>query len=325
MHPPFDRFRKPGSTAPAPAEPLSPGAPVARAGSVALVAKERRAQAILAGLDNLPTLPAIAMEVLQLAQNPNAQARDFEDVLRRDQALTAKVLRLVNSPFFALRHEVTSIPQAIVVLGMRTLRSVVVAAQTSRLLDKQLGPYGLVEGGMLMHSMSCATLTRLLAKRARMSSDVGEELFVGGLLHDVGKIILAPHVAGAQRDFDAAVAASGGDVVRAESDVLGVTHPAAGGAMARKWGLAASLVELIEAHHRPFDPAIDGRLAVVQTANALCNSFGIGRKNGPAPLPPEHELRLSLLGLGDDPGMLLKECRAAIDGLKSTFAELTRA
>ena len=308
----FDRFRKPGSPPPA-------------TSGVALVARERRSQAIMAGLDNLPSLPAITMEVLQLTQNPNAQAKDFEEILRRDQALTAKVLRLVNSPFFGLRREVTSIPQAIVVLGMRTLRSVVVAAQTSRLLDKQLGPYGLAEGGMWAHSMSCATLTRLLAKRAKLPGDLGEELFVGGLLHDVGKIILAPHVAGVQREFDAAVHASGGDVVRAENEVLGMTHPAAGGAMARKWGLAASLVALIEGHHQPFDPGLDARLAVVQMANTICNALGVGRTSGPLPPPADHPLRLALIGLGDEPDAVLEACRIAIDGLQATLAEMSRA
>lgn len=322
----FDRFRKPGTPEPAPARAAASGSSVPRASAaqVAVVARERRAQAILAGLDNLPTLPAVALEVLQLAQNRNAQASDFEEVLRRDQALTAKVLRLVNSPFFGLRREIVSIPQAIVVLGMRTLRSVVVAAQTSRLLDRQLGPYGLAPGGMWIHSMSCATLSRMIARRTRLASDLAEELFVGGLLHDVGKIILAPHVAGVQAEFDAAVRAAAGDVVRAETDVLGVTHPAVGAAMARKWGLAATLVDLIEGHHEPFEPGLDARLAVVQVANGICNELGVGRKDGPAPAPADRGLRLAVLGLADGAAALMTEARAAVDGLQGTFAEMAR-
>ncbi len=323
----FDRFRKPGTPEPAPPRPAVSvtSVPRASAAQVAVVARERRAQAILAGLDHLPTLPAIAMEVLQLSQNRNAQARDFEGILRRDQALTAKVLKLVNSPFFGLRREIVSIPQAIVVLGMRTLRSVVVAAQTSRLLDRQLGPYGLVEGGMWMHSMSCATLARLIARRTKLASDLAEELFVGGLLHDVGKIILAPHVAGVQAEFDAATRAAGGDVVRAETDVMGITHPAVGAAMARKWGLGGTLVELIEGHHERFEPGMDARLAVVQLANGLCNELGVGRRGGPAPAAPDRELRLALLGLPDGTSDLMAEARAALDGLQGVFAEMARA
>lgn len=312
----FDRFRRPGA---------APGATVpAATAQPAVVARERRAQAILAGLDNLPTLPAIAMEVLQLAQNRNASAKDFEEILRRDQALTAKVLKLVNSPFFGLRREISSIPQAIVVLGMRTLRSVVVAAQTSRMLDKQLGPYGLADGGMWMHSMSCATLARNLAKRVKVATELGEELFVGGLLHDVGKIILAPHLAGVQAEFDRAVTAAGGDVVRAENDVLGATHPAIGGAMARKWGLSGVLVGLIEGHHAALDPALERGVLIVQVANDLCHALGVGRRAGPRPLPADHALRLAILGLGDQAERVLEESRLALGDLQGMFTELAR-
>jgi len=319
----FDRFRNPAKAAPTPAAPGTDTAPPPGGPRVALVARERRAQAILASLDNLPTLPAVATEVLHLAQSPTASARDFEEILRRDQALTARVLKLVNSPFFGLRRAVTSIPQAVVVLGMRTLRSVAVAAQTSRLLDRPLGPYGLAEGGMWMHSMSCASLTRVVARRARFGPDCVEELFVGGLLHDVGKVILAPYVAQAQADFDRAFAA-GKDVVAAESEVLGVIHPDVGGAMARRWGLSAGLVELIEGHHRAFEPGYEPRLVVVQVANELCNQLGVGRRAGPAAAPPDHRLRLAALGLAGDADALREESRAAIAGLESAFRELAR-
>jgi putative nucleotidyltransferase with HDIG domain len=320
----FDRFRKPAASA-TPSRPAGAGAgtDVALSPKVALVAKERRAQAILASLDNLPTLPAVAMEVLRLSNDATAQASDFESLLRRDQALTAKVLKLVNSPFFGLRNPVTSIPHAIVVLGMRTLRSVVVAAQTSRLLDKQLVPYGFDDGGMWKHSMSCASLTRVLAKRATMGPDTLEELFVGGLLHDVGKVILAPHVAGAQAEFDR-VRAACGDVVRAEHDVLGTTHPEIGGAMARKWGLSASLVELIEGHHRPLAEGADRRLLVVQTANEVCNQLGVGRKAGPAEPTAEFIPRVEALGLVHDVTGILEESRQAIESLDGAFRELAR-
>jgi putative nucleotidyltransferase with HDIG domain len=318
----FDKFRKPPSgLTPRPTSGVSAAVVPPQ---VSLVAKERRAQAILASLDNLPTLPSVAMEVLRLARNPNAQASDFEEILRRDQALTARVLRLVNSPFFGLRSRVTSIPHAIVVLGLRTLRSVVVAAQTSRLLDRQLGPYGLADGGMWKHSMSCATLTGMLAERLRMSPEAREEIFVGGLLHDVGKIILAPHVAGVQAEFDRAVAQTG-DVVRAEIDAFGMSHPEVGGKMGRRWGLSASLVELLEEHHRPLASAggrANAGLLVVQVANDLCHQLGVGRKAGPAAPSVEFGPRLAALGVAGEQTTLLEAARKTIAGLEHVLHEI---
>ncbi|MFN8178748.1 MAG: HDOD domain-containing protein [bacterium] len=327
----FDHFRKPPSGRPAPLPATSAssgGAPVATSSGlfsqVPLVVKERRAKAILASLDNLPTLPAVAMEVIHLSRNANATASDFEEILRRDQALTARVLRLVNSPFFGLRSRVTSIPQAIVVLGLRTLRSVVLAAQTSHLLDRQLGPYGLAEGGMWKHSMACATLTGTVARGLHLPPDVREEVFVGGLLHDVGKIILAPHIASAQQEFDGVIGRTR-DVVRAETETFGMSHPEVGGKMGRKWGLSATLVELIEEHHHPLEP---GRtkpgVLVVQVANELCHQLGVGRKDGPRAPGADFAPRVAALGIAGPIDALLDSARETVAGLEHVFQELAR-
>lgn len=321
----FDRFRKPAPAALSSPPGRGPGSSAAwPAPQVSLVTKERRAQAILASLDNLPTLPTIATQVLRLSQNPNAQAGDFEEILRRDQALTARVLRLVNSPFFSLRSPVKSIPQAIVVLGLRTLRSVVLAAQTSRLLDRQLGPYGLADGGMWKHSMSCATLTGVVAARARISMESSEELFVGGLLHDVGKIILAPHVAGVQVEFNRTVVQTG-DVVRAELDAFGMGHPEVGGKMGRKWGLSPTLVELIEEHHQPLASSrMKPGLLIVQVANELCLQLGVGQKSGAVAPAADFGARIAALGLGGQETSLFEAATQTLAGLEHVFQELGR-
>jgi putative nucleotidyltransferase with HDIG domain len=324
--PALDRFRnRRGATPAAPGAtgPTAAKAPTARPG---VVTKERRMQAILASVETLPSLPGVVTQVLRLANDANAGARDFETIIRRDQALAAKVLKLVNSPFYGPRYPIASIPQAIVALGMKSLRSVVLAAKTSRLLDRQLTPYGLGDSGLWKHSMSCATLAQGLAKARGADQAAQEVAFVGGLLHDVGKVILAPHVAELQDDFDRAREEARGDVVQAEKAVLGLSHPEAGGLMGRRWDLPAPLIAVIAGHH---GTAVDGAdpvgLATVRVADDLCNQTGVGLLHGacaPSPYWEEGRATLALPLAGDE----LRQWGATlIEQLEPVFREAVRA
>ncbi len=310
--PVLDQFRK--KTAPA-VGPLV---------SLGVVARERRVQAILASIDQLPSLPDVVMHVLRLASQDNTQAADFEKVVRKDQALTAKVLKLVNSSFFGLRTEVTTIPQAIVVLGFKTLRSVVLAAKTSDLLNRQLGPYGYEEGGLWKHSMACADLSQGLARRLGLGSEAAEQLYIAGLLHDVGKIILAPYIADAPGAFAKAVERNGGDVSSAEEKEIGISHAGAGGRMAKKWNLPERLHDLIAGHHVLLaaggnDAPADRALVVVQLADDLCNQDGVGRLEGGRPASDRYAGLLDILGVAGDRAEIEEEAASTITALRSMF------
>ncbi|GJM45202.1 MAG: phosphohydrolase [Gemmatimonadota bacterium] len=322
----LDRFKQkktssPGGEPAAPATGGSAQVQTAPGPRVQVVAKERRTQAILASIETLPSLPSVVTDVLRLANDPDASASDFEAIIRKDQALTAKVLRLVNSPFFGLKRSVESIPQAIVVLGMKSLRSVVLAARTSRLLDRQLTPYGLASQGLWQHSISCAMLGSDLAQRLKAGQAAQEAVFVGGLLHDVGKVVLAPHLATEQPAFGNALRESP-DLCAVETEFLGMSHAEAGARMGRHWDLPDSLVRVIERHHVWADPdPADLGLALVRLANELCNQLGVGLVAGPVEPSPDWERLMSGLDLpaGD---VLREECRARLEELAPTFQEM---
>ena len=268
----------------------------AAADPFSIVAKERRVQEVMASVENLASLPTVVIKALALTNSKDSQASDFEEVIRNDQALAAKVLKLANSPFFGLRNKVTSISQAVVVLGLKTMKSVVIAAKTSKLLNQQLTPYGYDDAGMWKHSISCATVSRLIAKSASLGGDVAEELFVAGLLHDVGKTIVAPHIAKFQDAFSAAYAESG-DLTATEKELVGISHAEVGGKMAQQWNLDEQLQMQIACHH---DAVAEGKpLRAIQAANDLCNQLGIGRVQGPRAASPHYEAWLRELGIED--------------------------
>jgi putative nucleotidyltransferase with HDIG domain len=286
-----------------------------------IVARERRVQEVLASIDNLPSLPSVVMKALQLTTDARASATDFEEIIRNDQALAARVLKLANSPFFGLRAKVTSISQAVVVLGLKTLRSVVIAAKTSKLLNRQLTPYGFDQTGMWKHSISCAMISHFAAKKAKLPADAAEELFVAGLLHDVGKTVLAPHITRFQEEFAARVAATG-DLVRTESELVGISHDEVGGRMAGKWSLDPRLEYLIRNHHRTDATGPDVHaLHALRVADDLCNQLGIGRVAGRREADPSFRVWTDRLGLQDSSD-LAREVEERLAELQPVFESI---
>ncbi|MFH1278611.1 MAG: HDOD domain-containing protein [Candidatus Eisenbacteria bacterium] len=259
--------------------PARPGAaPLPRSGGDvgALVHRERRAKEIIAGIDDLPSLPTVVTHVLRMANDPNTNACDFESVVRNDQALASRVLKLVNSSFFGLPKRLSSISQAIVIIGFKTLRSIILAASTTHILDGQLGRYGIEPGGLWRHSVGAAALARFFALRLGLGAEKAEELFVAGLLHDMGKIALAPHLEKIDGNLRGRTAEKEGDLVAAEEDLVGISHAAAGAIMAEKWNLATNLVDWIRRHHDPIEDGEGKERLVLRLADDGCNRRGLG-------------------------------------------------
>jgi len=289
----------------------------------ALVKRERRVQAILNSIDQLPSLPAVVWEVMRLANDPDSNAKDFEDYISKDQALTAKLLKLVNSSFYGLPNKMTTISRSIVVLGYKTLKSVVMAASTSKLLDRQLQLYGYGKGGLWMHSIACAGVTRHLAKTVfKLGSEIAEEAFVAGLLHDIGKIIISPVLTENVHEFESYIDLHQGcSMIAAEAAVAGIDHAEAGKLMMQKWKLSERLTQSIADHHNSSESqAGHTRLnQIVELGDLLCLQLGLGlADNYPWRTEVPDELLLSL-GLSKDD---LVQISAEVVGLEEDIQAL---
>jgi putative nucleotidyltransferase with HDIG domain len=228
-------------------------------------------------LEQIPSLPVLVMEIIQLADSDTSSAGDFERHISMDQALTARVLKVANSSFFAQSRTIKSIRDAIVVLGYRTLKSVVMAATTSKLLDKPAEGYGYMAGGLWKHSIACAVGCRLFAKKLRWTDVEAEEMFVQGLLHDLGKLLLSSFVTAQAEPFTKAVVERKLPLTDAENMLLGTNHTKIGYRIAERWNLPVEVRVAIKNHHNPERSGdLQRAVSLVNVVNQFCFEQKIG-------------------------------------------------
>ena len=199
----------------------------------------------------LPSLPAIAIKALELARQENVSITEIADLISNDPALSSKILKTVNSSFYGLPKEVSTISRALVILGLQAVKTL--ALGFSLLTNLKNGPQ---EGFDYMvfwkRSIYSAVAAKLLAKKLRVVQQ--EEAFLCGLLADVG-IIVMHRVVGA--DYDAVVAASNGDqeiLAQMSMEKFDLDHTTVGGMLAELWQLPPVLAKPIAQHHNPNEP-----------------------------------------------------------------------
>ncbi len=205
--------------------------------------------AFLDEMEELPTLPQVLVGVSRVASDPTSSAADLAEVILKDQALTMKVLRVANSARYGVTAQrITTVSRAVVLLGFQSVRAIAVGLGAYQLLSA-LRRGGGVLRSFWLHAVATAVVCQELAELLRY--EVPEEAFVAGLLHDVGKLVLAEHdPKAAARVYDAP--ARGPELLREETRAFGVNHVEVGAELARRWELPDVLVRAIEHHHRHF-------------------------------------------------------------------------
>ena len=223
-------------------------------------------------LKNLPSIPVTMQKAMELIGNSNTTARHLAEVLETDPSLSLRVLRLVNSAMCGFSRDVQSVRHAIVLLGLKRIENVIIAASLSRNLC------GSVESGQLNryweHSFGCAflcrTLTRLLIKR-------GQDLsYMAGLLHDIGRLLMHSSYLDQYKHVIAGTVRSGQPLRVFEKKVLDLDHETVGAWAMEKWKLSPELVSIVREHHREVEtPDLHYLSPVVNLADALCRCSGL--------------------------------------------------
>lgn len=250
---------------------------------------------LTADVKKLPALPDVMVKVLKLTGDSEASARDIGNVISTDLAFTSRVLAIANSAYYGMPRGVRTVNDAVVILGVQTLRNLALAAATCDTLRREMPGYGLAEGELWRHSVACALASQILAKQKRAGRM--EEAFVAGLLHDVGKVVLQMHAGEHLKAIRAIVERGNIPFHEAEKMALGFDHAEAGAKVADRWSLPPALCSVIAGHHCVERGAEAPELtAVVHVANALCQPVCSTIEGGAciASMDPAAVARLSL-------------------------------
>ncbi len=233
--------------------------------------------AAIARAGQLATLPEVALEVMRVAEDPQATGDDLIKVLSHDPTLSARVLKIVNSAYYGVRREVTSVSTAVGLLGFGAVKSIAIAASLTRMFKA-----GAVSGGfeareLWKHSIAVATAARLIAQR---TSDVEpSDAFLGGMMHDIGIVIELQACRDAFGEMIAAVAADPTLSFReAERHHIGCSHEEFGIALCVAWRFPELLQRVTGYHHRPLELSTGfcPVTAIVYVADHLARDLGIG-------------------------------------------------
>lgn len=232
-------------------------------------------ESIVEAVNDLPALPHVVVQVIKLTEDPDSTAQDINRVLNQDQAITARVLKMANSAFYGFPRRIGSVTDAIVLLGFRTLRSIVMAASVSDILNQEMQGYALEYGELWRHSQCAAMAARLIARKSKFA--LLDLAYTAALLHDIGKVILNNTMKEAYHEVVATVTAENISFIEAEDKILGFNHAQIGARVAEKWNLPPETVEAIQLHHNPERAQVNPRLtAIVHLADAVCVSMGVG-------------------------------------------------
>lgn len=226
-------------------------------------------------IDNFPEMPSLSQRLLEYLDDPQVDFRTIRDLVQYDPGLTANVLRLANSVYFASVQEVSSLQAAIVRLGTRRILELVLSLTVSSRLIPNLPGYGLQARELLRHSIWTGVAAQELARLLDIKQE--ETVFTVGLLHDLGILVLDPFVLEARLAFNGLSGPGADSFDQIEKDVLGMDHAEAGARILENWQLSPEIVAGARWHHEPAraDQYRD-IIYLVHLADMLSISQGIG-------------------------------------------------
>ncbi len=267
-------------------------------------------------VNSLPPLPTTTGRLIQAIQDPDASASEITRIVGEDPALSMKVLRIANSPFFGFPRQITEVQRAVVLLGLNTVKGLVLSLSLTKIFPaERTHPFFEMEG-FWKHSMGCAHAARILATRKGFESP--DAAFTAGLLHDVGKLVLLTRC---PEDFLQAVQVAHDQQVslrEAEEARLGITHDQVGAMLAERWGLPEILAEAMACHHcSPGRPGRDDLPGIVGLGDRLVHDLTIGSSGSFGPSRPLASYERIGLEEGE-----IESCREALGKSMETLQDV---
>ncbi len=235
----------------------------------------RRLRAIISDTSKLPTLPFIASQVIDLIHRPQTSVQELARIISSDQSLTSTILKLVNSSYYGFPRQISTVKHALVILGFNEIRNLAFAISILRSFpgDEKSSLFDF--RAFWRHCLGCAVVAKMLAKFFRYR--VSGKVFVAGLIHDIGKLLLSQYAKDLFEQVMQEVVSRKISFYQAERNVLGVTHAEIGSWLASRWNFPQEIEEAVKFHHFPSKAMINPPLcSVVHLSDVLVRMRFIG-------------------------------------------------
>jgi HD-like signal output (HDOD) protein len=246
------------------------------------------AQELVDKFTDIKTLPHVAIRVTQMAGSETTTMQDFEEVIKLDPVLVIRLLRLVNSPYFGLSTQVESIAKAVVFIGMKHLRNIVAVEGLRNFFTDREKQAAFSRKNLWVHSATVAILAQMISRR--IFGEDGEDVFLAGIIHDIGLIVEDQLVGGPLRQACTAYLAAGQQetFTDIEENIIGTNHAKVGRLLAVSWHLPDDVAEAIRFHHRSDkEYPLPSVVAILQLAEFMACKMNYGVvSNRCDPLPP---------------------------------------
>ena len=229
---------------------------------------------IMRTLEVLPPMHEVVMKAQEIMADPNSNVEDLAAIIETDQSIAIRILKLINSAHYGLSGKVSSIKQACSLLGLRALQEVIITAAVSKVMERELKGYEFESGELWLHSVATAFCSRILAEKK--NRELANDAYMGGLLHDVGKIILDPYILERKAAFDDFMKDETKMVLDTEKAILGFDHAEIASEICRKWHIRENITLAIQYHHYPSLSEGSELAHIVHAADYLVRLSGLG-------------------------------------------------
>ncbi len=219
-------------------------------------------------IESLPTIPPILKKILSVIEDPKVSLQKITDFVSSDPTLTARILKMVNSPVYGFPGRISSVSHAMVILGLNAVKGLLLGVSVFEIMQKSMI-------GLWEHSLSTAIFARIIATKKELQSP--EEISIAGLLHDIGKVIYIMAFKDEYIKLIDSVQEKESFLYEVEKQYFSITHAEVGGIIAKKWNFPLKLIEPIMYHHRPqLAEKFQRETAVVHISNILALARGVG-------------------------------------------------
>jgi HD-like signal output (HDOD) protein len=259
-------------------------------------------------------LPSVFVKINETITNPRSSAYEIADVISKDTGLTARLLKMANSAFYGFSSEIDSIQRAVAIIGAKQLTNLCYAISIVEVF-KNISADCIDMASFWRHSVACGVCARILAGYRNIQNT--ERLFVAGLLHDIGRLLLYQHASADMARLLFKARSDGRMLHKLEFEALNLDHAILGGLFLKKWKLPALLEDIVHFHHNPEKAANSIETAIVHIADITINAIGIGSSGGSL-VPPLDLQAWERLGLSEH--TLTATVRQIDQQMKDVFA-----